>query len=280
MQIIIAEESGFCYGVKRALELVEEYLQKGVKFDTLGPLIHNPFVVEELKLKGVNPIDKLEETDKKYVMIRTHGVPPEVYRRAQELGITLLDATCPFVSRAQEAARKLSEEGYIVVVVGKRDHPEVLGILGNVKGKAYVVCEPEGIRKLNLRGKRVGFVCQTTFRHDVFAECVTEALKVAAEIKIINTRCHTTERRQNAVLKLADETNFMIIIGGKNSSNTKRLYELASMKGRAYHIESPEELKEEWFKNVKKVGIAAGASTPDWLVEKTVEKIKSFERRS
>ncbi len=280
MEIKIAEESGFCFGVKRALELIDKYLARGIEFDTLGPLIHNRFVVEELKKKGIKPIDNLEQTTKKYVMIRTHGVPREVYEKARKLGITLIDATCPFVRKAQEAARRLSEEGYLVIVVGMKNHPEVLGILGNIeKGEAYVVGDPSEMDKLNLKGKKVGFVSQTTSRFDLLASCVTKALKVAEEIKIINTRCRTTERRQEAALKLAKNVDIMLVVGGRNSSNTKRLFELVStVCPRSFHIESPEELRKEWFKGVERVGVAAGASTPYWLVEKTVETIKNFTK--
>jgi 4-hydroxy-3-methylbut-2-enyl diphosphate reductase len=278
MEIKIAEVSGFCFGVERVIEMVEKKSRE-TPVDTLGPLIHNPVVVRELEKKGVKAISSLEETEKKAVVIRAHGVPPEVYKKAEKLNISLFDGTCPFVKIVQNMAKRLYEDGYEVVVVGKKHHPEVIGVVGYTEGKAHVVSSPEEARKIPLKKKRVGVVVQTTFRFDIFAKCVEELMKRASEVRVFNTRCSDTDRRQEAAIKLAKEVEVMIVVGGKNSSNTRRLYELTEKQGvRTYHIESPDELEPVWFKGVEKVGIIGGASTPQRVVEEVVERIKGFDR--
>ena len=277
MKITIVEGSGFCFGVQRAMEMIEKAYQEGKRFDTLGPIIHNPFVVKELEEKGIRAVESIDETEKSMIVIRTHGVPPSIYEEARERGIELLDTTCPFVVNAQMAARKLVEEGYDpVLIVGKREHPEVIGILGHAWNKPIVVSSPDEVERMNLAGRRVGIISQTTMTFDLFASCVRAAMKTAKEVRVINTRCATTERRQKATMEVARKVDVMIVIGGRNSSNTKRLHEIASQFTRSYHIEHPDELKEEWFRNVEEVGVTAGASTPSWLIEAVVQKIRSF----
>ncbi len=279
MIIEIAEDAGFCYGVQRALNMINKALERGEKFNTLGPIIHNPIVVRELEEKGVKAVNSLDESDKKTIFIRTHGVPPKVLEEAKNKGFKVIDATCPIVYNAQLSARRLYEEGYLVVIVGKKDHPEVKGILGHVDNKAVVIDNPEDVKNYNFEGKKVGVVVQTTSRFDVFGDTVREILKTAKEVRAINTRCYVTERRQEITAELAKRSDVMIIVGGKNSSNTKRLYEVSKMQGtRSYHIESPDELKREWFEGVERVGITAGASTPPWIVNQVAEKIKSFTK--
>lgn len=278
MRIRIAEVSGFCFGVERVIELVERK-SKESPVDTLGPLIHNPVVVRELERKGIKAISSLKETEKKVVVIRAHGVPPEVYREAERLGIQLCDGTCPFVKIVQNMAKKLYENGYEVVVVGKKHHPEVIGVAGYTEGKAHVVSSPEEARSIPLKKKRVGVVVQTTFRFDIFSSCVEELMKRVHEVKVFNTRCSDTDRRQKAAIKLAREVEVMIVVGGRNSSNTRRLFELVEKQGvKTYHIERPDELVPEWFIDIKEAGIVSGASTPQRVVDEVVNKIKSFEK--
>ncbi len=279
MIIEIAEDAGFCYGVQRALNMINKAIERGEEFDTLGPIIHNPIVVRELEEKGIKAVNSLEESSKKAIFIRTHGVPPKVIEEAKNKGFKVIDATCPIVYNAQLSARRLYEEGYLVVIVGKKDHPEVKGILGHVEDNAVVIDNPEDVKNYNFEGKKVGVVVQTTSRFDVFGDTVREILKTAKEVRAINTRCYVTERRQEITADLAKRSDVMIIVGGKNSSNTKRLYEVSRMQGTvSYHIESPDELKKEWFEGVERVGITAGASTPPWIVQQVAEKIKSFTK--
>ncbi len=279
MIIEIAEDAGFCYGVQRALNMINRALERGETFNTLGPIIHNPVVVKDLEKKGVKAVNSLDESDKKTIFIRTHGVPPEVIEEAKSKGFKVIDATCPIVYNAQLSARKLYEEGYLVVIVGKKDHPEVKGIMGHVDNSAVVINSPDEVKNYNFEGKKIGVVVQTTSRFDVFGDTVREILRTAKEVRAVNTRCYVTERRQEITAELAKRSDVMIIVGGKNSSNTRRLFEVSKMQGtRSYHVESPEELKKEWFEGVERVGITAGASTPPWIVNQVAEKIKSFTK--
>ncbi len=279
MKITIVEGSGFCFGVQRAMDMIEKAYSEGKRFDTLGPIIHNPFVVRELESKGIKAVDDISQTRKKLLVIRAHGVPPSVYGEARKRGIELLDTTCPFVFNAQAAARKLVEEGYDpVLVVGKKEHPEVIGILGHAWNKPIVVSSPEEVEKLNLAGRRVGVVSQTTMTFELFSSCVVAAMRNAKEVRVINTRCATTERRQRATKEVAQKVDVMVVIGGRNSSNTKRLHEIASQYTISHHIEHPDELEKEWFKDAEHVGVVAGASTPPWLINAVIERIKEIGR--
>ncbi len=273
----MARVSGFCFGVERVVQLTERALTRG-PLDTLGPIIHNPAVVKSFENRGVKPVSSLEETEKKTLVVRAHGVPPDFYREARQKGVALLDGTCPFVKDVQKAARKLQDEGYEVVIVGKKDHPEVRGVLGYVQGKASVISSPEEVQSLPLQNQKVGVVVQTTFRMDTFTECVIELMKMAKEIRVMNTRCSDTDERQAAAVELASRVEVMIVVGGKDSSNTRKLYELSQKQGaRAYHIESPEEIQPQWFTGANEVGVIGGASTPHSIVQQVVEYIQRLQ---
>jgi 4-hydroxy-3-methylbut-2-enyl diphosphate reductase len=280
-EVKLTSEYGFCFGVKRALEIARKKLEQGEEFDSLGPIIHNEFVVNELREKGVNVVNSLEESNKSSVLIRTHGVPPEVYKKAQEMGKNIIDCTCPFVANAQKWARKFYEEGYVVIVVGKRDHPEVKGIIGHTDNKAFVAASKEELDINVIKGKKVGIVAQTTSRLDMVQDIINSILEDASEIRYANTRCNTTQRRQEQVERLSKEVDVMVIVGGKESSNTRRLFEIAStISNTAYLIESPDELSSDWFYNVNTVGVSGGASTPPEMVEKAYKVILSYFKKS
>ncbi len=278
LKVILPDEYSFCFGVERALELAKKHMNDGELFDTLGEIIHNPHVVKEFEKKGIKVIKKPEESKKRKILIRSHGVPPDVIEKIKSLKKEIIDATCPFVKHAHESAKKLVEEGYFLVIVGKKEHPEVIGIQGYAHGKGCVVLKREEVSKLHLRGKKVGIVSQTTMLLSNVQEVVNAILlQNPKEVRYINTRCSTTERRQNATRELAKKVDVMVIVGGRHSSNTNRLYEIAKEYApRAYFIESYKELKPEWFLNAKVVGVTGGASTPkvDVLkVKETIEKI-------
>jgi len=276
-EVKLTPEYGFCFGVKRALEIARKKLEEGISFDSLGPIIHNDFVVKELEEKGVKVVNSLKESSKGHVLIRTHGVPPEVYKEAKKLGKSIIDCTCPFVAHAQKWAKKFYEEGYVVVVVGKKDHPEIVGIVGHTDGNAIVVSSSSEIDLNLIKNKKVGVVAQTTARLDMVEDVVKALLEDASEVRYANTRCNTTQKRQEQVEKLAEEVEVMVVVGGKNSSNTKRLYEIAAKKcKKAYLIESPDEISPDWFYNVKTVGVTGGASTPPEIVLQVYEKIKNL----
>lgn len=281
-EIIVAQHAGFCFGVRRAINLAEEAVNDaklGRKVLSIGPLIHNPQEVERLKNKGLKLLEGENELDEEATLIiRSHGIPPQKERELLSKGVKLVDATCPFVKAVHEAVVKLSTEGYFVVLVGEKNHPEVVGTLGYLKecgGRGVVVESKEDLKEV-LGKDKVGIVAQTTQNEQFFKEVVGEIALWAREVKVINTICNATSERQEDVYELAPHVDVMIIIGGKNSGNTRRLYEISkSLNPRSYHIEVPEELEREWFEGAKKIGITAGASTPDWIIEQVVDSIKS-----
>ncbi|MEO0140760.1 MAG: 4-hydroxy-3-methylbut-2-enyl diphosphate reductase [candidate division WOR-3 bacterium] len=278
MRIRIAEEAGFCFGVQRALDIINRAKSEGKKLSTLGPIIHNPQVVEGLAREGIESVDDLSEARTPYVVVRSHGVPPEIYEEAKSRGIEIIDATCPFVKTAQDVAKLLASDGYQVVVVGKEYHPEVLGLVGHAGGKAIVVDEPSALKGL-VFSRKVGVLAQTTMRYEIFAEVVSELLRKAREVRAFNTICYTTRRRQESTRELARQVDLMIVVGGRNSSNTTRLYEICEDMGVPTHlIESPDEIDPKWLESVNEVGITAGASTPPEVVEEVVERLQAIGR--
>ncbi len=279
--IKVAESAGFCFGVKIAVDAAIDAGKKLGGAYTDGPIIHNKQVVqflEGLNVRQLSPEQQLKEGDT--VLIRSHGVPPKEERRLQEAGVNIIDATCPFVKKVHEKVRQLVEEGYYVVIIGEEGHPEVIGILGHLEeagGKGIVVSNMEElIRKLPKRNK-IGVVAQTTQSEDFFREAVGYIAENAEEVKIFNTICDATSVRQEEVKKLAPTVDVMIIIGGKHSGNTNRLAQISrALNPNTYHIEKADELDPEWFKEAENIGVSAGASTPDWIINEVVEKIKEL----
>ncbi|HIE05033.1 MAG TPA: 4-hydroxy-3-methylbut-2-enyl diphosphate reductase [Candidatus Latescibacteria bacterium] len=275
MEVELVRTSGFCFGVRRAVRMVDEAL-KGADGPvyTLGPLIHNPQMVTKMEEMGVRVIGPEDDLPPGVVVLRSHGVPPQIEEKVKAKGHKVLDATCPFVRNAQMYARSLREEGYEVVIVGKRGHEEVEGILGYAGGKAYVVWRPEELASLG-RPDRVGVVAQTTTPFEIFSSVVSELLKRIKHVKVYNTICDSTSKRQEETAALAERADVMIIVGGRNSANTTRLAELCRGLGKpTYHIETADELRPEWVEGASLVGVSAGASTPDWLIGEVMEKLK------
>ncbi|MFC1704770.1 4-hydroxy-3-methylbut-2-enyl diphosphate reductase [Nanoarchaeota archaeon] len=268
MEIKKAKYSGFCFGVRRA---VESALNVKGEVKTLGPLIHNPQFVAELEKKGINAVDSLDDVDKGTLLIRAHGVPDSVVEKAKKKSLNVVDLTCPFVKTVQNFAKQLYKQGYQVVVVGEKNHPEVMGIVGNIN--AIVVGDVDDAKKL-AHFKRMGVVAQTT--HDKFDNVVDELRKHADELKVHNTVCSATEIRQKNAVELANEVELIIVIGGNNSANTRRLAKLCSESVQTKHIESADELKKEWFNDINKVGIVAGASTPDKAIKQVEDRINGM----
>ena len=274
MEVILAEHLGFCYGVKRAIEIARQNASPDGMSSTLGPIIHNPQMVERLKNEGVGTVGSLEEMDDGLVIIRSHGVGPKVYEEAESRGLELVDATCPHVKKAQLSAKLLSEEGYTVVIVGEKNHPEVKSIFEWTAQDAYIIETEEEANALPRIGK-LGIVSQTTFSGDRFRSIVSCLLEKSREIKILRTICTATDLRQAAALDLAEKVDVMLVIGGKNSANTTRLAQLCATKCKTYHIETVEELQDDWIKDVNKIGITAGASTPDWIIKEVYKQCQS-----
>ena len=274
MEVILAEHLGFCYGVKRAIEIARDNASPDGTSSTLGPIIHNPQMVERLKNEGVGTVGSLDEMEDGLVIIRSHGVGPDVYEEAESRGLELVDATCPHVKKAQLSAKLLSEEGYTVVIVGEKNHPEVKSIFEWTAKGAHII-ETEAEAEALPRIGKLGIVSQTTFSGDRFQSIVSCLLEKSHEIKILRTICTATDLRQAAALELAEKVNLMLVIGGKNSANTTRLAQLCATKCRTYHIETAAELQDDWLKDVNKIGITAGASTPDWIIKEVFKQCQS-----
>ncbi len=275
MKAIVAEGAGFCFGVKRALKLAFEAARKGDgTVVTLGAIIHNPQVVARLEEEGLRVVRNLDQVEGGTLVVRSHGLPRKVLAEAEAKGMTIIDATCPFVKEAQERAAQLEREGHAVVVVGEEDHPEVLSITGSLEGQATVVDGTAQLPELP-SAERYGVVCQTTQPQEHLSAVVRDLLSRAREIKVFNTICEATFERQESALKMAREVDVMLVVGGRNSANTRRLWELCRDAGcDAYHIETSDELEPGWFEGKEDVGITGGASTPQWVVDDVVAAVE------
>jgi 4-hydroxy-3-methylbut-2-enyl diphosphate reductase len=278
MKVIIAKKAGFCFGVKRAIDITFDLArEKNEGIYTYGPLIHNPQVVEELEQKGVTACNDLYSPGIKTLIIRTHGVAPEIYAETSKMGYNVIDATCPFVKKAQNYAKILSDEGYQVLIIGDRLHPEVQGLIG-FSGKDVIVANnAENLPHLK---RKVGIIVQTTQSFETFKEVVLQVAGSAREVRIYNTICDSTTQRVRETKKVAEKVDLMIIVGGKNSSNTNQLVKLSkSVCAIVHHIETADEIKDEWFNSAETIGITGGASTPQRIIDEVEKKIREISIR-
>jgi len=275
MKIELASNYGFCYGVKRAIDIAEKHKNSL----TYGPLIHNKDEINRLK-DGFNiglaeSLNDVEVDDT--VVIRTHGIPKDELKALKEQENKVIDATCPYVTKPQQIVAKMSEEGYSVVIFGDKNHPEIKGVVSYAEGEAaFIVLDKEDLEILPLRSK-VAVVAQTTRKPEDFLKIVNALILKHKEVRVFNTICNATFENQDAAAELAKDADVMVVIGGKHSSNTKQLHSIAT-RGctESYLIENQTELQKEWFENKKLCGISAGASTPDWVVQNVVNKIKEI----
>lgn len=265
MEVILANNAGFCFGVDRASKKAIEAAKNGEKVQTLGPLIHNPDFLKHLESKGITVADSIGDITAKKLIIRAHGITKEIEQELENRDIEVINATCIFVKKVQELAEKLTKDGFTVIILGEDDHPEVIG-LKSYAPDSYTITSMDSIPKLDPSSK-VAFISQTTQSVKIFEEIAEKIKKTYKDHKIHNTICSTTDKRQKAAKDLAQKVDLMIIIGGKDSSNTTRLKEVCEKFVRTYHIENYTELEESWFKDIKKVGISAGASTPYFSIE-------------
>ena len=272
--IQIAESSGFCFGVKRAIELTEQVSKENKKVYTFGPLIHNPQEVERLHKKGIEVINDYSKIETGVLVLRTHGIELNIYDKLlQNKNLKIIDATCPFVKRAQDIVKELSNTSEQIVVVGEKTHPEVVALVSYGKGKCIVVENEQDIKKIK-KTDIIYVVSQTTQNPKKFDNIVKKIAKIS-QVKIYNTICKATFDRQSSAEKLARTVDLMIVIGGKNSGNTRRLFQICSNIVETYHIENVDEIEKNWFNNKQKIGITAGASTPDWIIENITTKCKA-----
>lgn len=284
MQIFIAKSSGFCFGVKRAINLATECSKESDEaIYTLGPIIHNPQVVKRLEDSShIYAKKTVDEIKAGTVIIRSHGVRLEELNAAREKGLNIIDATCPFVKKAQELVTLLAREGYAVIIAGEKDHPEVQGLLSYGIGavKIRVASHPDELKDMP-RKKKIGIVAQTTLHAEKLQDIVCFCLGKAAEIKVFNTICNATSIRQEESALLAKKVDRMIVAGGRNSANTRRLFEICrAIQPMTCNIEEAKELDPDWFEGAESIGITSGASTPDWIIDSVVKRIKEIESLS
>ncbi len=274
MEIRLAESYGFCFGVKRAISIAED----SKNASTIGPLIHNNEEIKRLKenfnvdtehdLKNINKIKK--------AIIRTHGIPKNDLAKLIEKNIEVINATCPFVTKPQQICEQMSKEGYDIVIFGDINHPEVKGVMSYALKKPIVVLNTDELKDKKF-SQKVAVVSQTTKKPFDFLKIVNYLIVNCKEVRVFNTICNATFDNQDAARKLSKEADVMIVIGGKNSSNTKQLFSIAKENCcDSYLIENEKELSLEWFKDKKICGITAGASTPEWMIKRVIEKIKEF----
>ncbi len=277
MQLYIAKSAGFCFGVKRAIELALQAAQKNSeKLYTLGPLIHNPQAVDHLKALGIKVRDRIEKIPGGTVIFRSHGVSLKDLRKAKEKKLHIVDATCPIVKRAQFYAKYLHRQGYNLLIVGEAHHPEVEAIKSYLD-KGVVVDDVKIIQKLG-PWEKLGIIAQTTQSFNLFKEIVAACLDRAKEMRVFNTICHATMIRQKEALEIAKKVDCMIVVGGYNSGNTQRLAAICrEIQPRTYHIETAKELTPRWLARRKRIGLTAGASTPSWIIKKVEQEIRDLK---
>jgi len=277
MEVIIAKQAGFCFGVQRATEMAFTAAEKSGTTYSLGPIIHSPQVVQKLEDLGVRVVKDLQGVQEGTVIIRSHGVTAAELGAAVERELEVVDATCPFVKKAQEHVRRLSADGYVVVVVGDAEHPEVEGIVSFASGQVFVARSGQDVACLP-RMAKVGIVAQTTQSYEHLESVVCECLKRSGELRVFHTICDATAVRQAEAMDLARQVDCMIVIGGYNSANTRRLAEICTaLQSQTHHIETADQIDAAWFAGKRKVGVTAGASTPKWLIDEVVARIQSVE---
>jgi 4-hydroxy-3-methylbut-2-enyl diphosphate reductase len=278
MQVLLAEEYGFCFGVERAVEMVEGALSEGATVRTLGPLIHNTQEIQRLEAEGVRTIDApADVTPGETAVIRAHGVTPQVQRELETRAERVIDATCPFVTKVQKLAERAAEQGRDVILVGNPDHPEMIGVVGYAPAHTRVVRDASEVAALPMLHAPL-VVSQTTLKLSTFLEAA-EAVraKADAEPQVVNTICSATRDRQDAARALAGEVDAFYVIGGKHSSNSLKLLSVCKEQcERSFLIELPEEINPADLSGAERVGVTAGASTPNWLIEQVVARLKEI----
>jgi (E)-4-hydroxy-3-methyl-but-2-enyl pyrophosphate reductase len=279
MGIKLAKTAGFCMGVKRAVDIVLDIAQsKGdEKVYTYGPLIHNPQTVELLKGRGIVPIFDIDEVDEGTIVVRAHGISPQEREKINQKGLKIFDATCPRVARVQSIIKKHASLGYTIIIAGDREHPEVAGLLGYSYGNGVAVGTKDEVDELPLFDK-VCVVAQTTQNTDQYEKIVEKIREKYSQVVVFNTICDSTEKRQEEISDLSREMDGIIIVGGKNSANTKRLAMTARQFGTpTFHVETADELREIDLNGYEKIGVSAGASTPNWITDGVIDHLTHYQ---
>ena len=278
MKINVAKSAGFCFGVRRALKIALEVADSKACVYMLGDIVHNEDVVGDIERSGIKKTKNLHKTKGKILLIRAHGTSKDILNKAKKLGYKIIDATCPMVKEIHKIVKKQEEKSYKIIVIGDKDHDEVKGIAGQLKGKALVI---DNVRKVPAskfkKIKKAAVIAQSTQNIENVTKIVNKLKPLIDELKFFNTICSPTSIKQKEARALASKNDIMIIIGSKASANTKRLYEISkSINKKTYWLNSKQDIKPEWFRNVKSVGITAGASTPDSTTTEVVENIRNI----
>lgn len=279
LEILIAEEAGFCLGVERALKMViSEALRHGETLYTYGPLIHNTQVVNYLNTLGVREVSKIEDIPiGSRVVIRSHGIGPSERKLMEDRGLEIIDASCMFVSKAQRIAQELHQEKYKIIILGLKDHPEVKALREYVNDEAVIASSMDELPVFDEPPEKLAVICQTTLNTEFFHAAIEKLKSQVPDLVVRNTICDATEKRQKAARDIAGKVDAMVVIGGRHSSNTRKLSDICLDRGvDTYHIESVEELKPGWFLGRTRIGVTAGASTPDWLIDEVINAIEKY----
>ncbi|MQN00626.1 MAG: 4-hydroxy-3-methylbut-2-enyl diphosphate reductase [Lachnospiraceae bacterium] len=281
MKIIVAEHAGFCFGVKRAVSIVEEQIaaNPGRRIYTDGPIIHNETVVNDFKKQGVEVMDETEDAssyEKGIVILRSHGVSQKMQEGIENAGHTTVDATCPFVKKIHNLAMEASKNGDYIIIIGDRNHPEIQGVCGWIQGNDYSCIQTEEeARNFTLKDKsrKITLLSQTTFNHKKFHELVEILNQKGYDINALNTICNATQERQDEAARIAGEVDVCLVIGGRNSSNTRKLYDICRQKcPDTYFLETADDLDPQALESASSVGITAGASTPAKIIQEVISK--------
>jgi 4-hydroxy-3-methylbut-2-enyl diphosphate reductase len=277
MKVIVAEKCGFCHGVKNAIRMAEEILAQEDEVYSLGPIIHNKDVVEQLAQTGLKTVSKVEDIQSGTVLIRSHGAAPQQLTNLKEKGINIVDATCVLVKRLQHIAEQFEQDGYKVVVIGDENHPEVQAVVGCAK-EAVVIADESDLHKLPANG-RLGIVCQTTESPDHFGRMLGAiGGGTFKELKVINTLCEEAIKRQQSAVQLCKQVDIMFVLGGLESANTRRLADLCKNENsQTYHLQNWKGLDKQVLFSKEIAGVTAGASTPEWIIAEFVKNLEAFE---
>ena len=277
MKVQLASSYGFCFGVKRAIKIAEGYENSA----TMGPLIHNKNEIDRLQndynVGLYRELNEIKSNDT--VIIRTHGIPRNDLKELRAKDAKVINATCPFVTTPQQIVKKMSEKNYSILIFGDEEHPEVKGVksYGKDIDDVHVVLEPKDLDNIRFKYEKIATVAQTTKKKEIYLEIVNTLILKNKEVRVFNTICDATFENQDAARDLSKEVDVMVVIGGKNSSNTKQLHSICLENCEySYLIENADELNKDWFENKKLCGITAGASTPDWIIQQVVDKIETY----
>lgn len=279
IKVYVAEHFGYCFGVKRAVEMaIKSTEESGTRVYSLGPLIHNNQAVEFLKSKQVHVIDDIHDIENQTVIIRSHGVGKDVYERAFKNNIKVIDATCPFVKKIQKIVHEKFKNGYNIIIIGDRNHPEVKGINGWCDQKAVIGKNIDDFADFESdKGSKYAVVVQTTMSSSVYNEIINYLQTKISDAEFYNTICLATKERQQATLLLSKKVDVMVVVGGRQSSNTKKLAEISSVNCPTYLIETAKDIDEAQFKNYDSIGVSAGASTPDFIIQQVIDYLGNLQ---